>query len=241
MHPTTVKVVLPDHGKIEYAMYFLHGSYCDAQNCLDNMDTEAIANKHNMAIIIPDCGNFFYIDHGVATGNYGKFVGRELVEITRRKFNLPKEREKIIIAGFSMGGYGAIRNGLINSKRFGHIIVLSGAFLFEKSANMLDGTRYAYMKKNLFEAQFKEQAIPGEHDKDYKYLLNKVLAEGKPVPKIYMTAGIEEVLAPLSDDFAEYLDEKKLEYKYEKFHGGHDWDFWRERVEPAIEWCLENI
>ncbi len=238
MHPTTVKVVLPDDGNIEYSMYFLHGSYCDAQNCLDNMDTEAMANKYNMAIIIPDCGNFFYIDQGMPVGNYGKFVGRELVEITRRKFNLPKEREKTIIAGFSMGGYGAIRNGLINSKRFGHIIALSGAFLFENNVNTLEGTRYAYMKKNLFDSQFGEYSLPGNHDKDYRFLINKLIEENKDIPKIYMTAGIEEILAPLSDEFGKYLDTLDVDFKYEKFCGGHDWEFWKERIEPAIDWCI---
>lgn len=44
--------------------------------------------------------------------NYGDFIGRELVELTRKIFPLSHKREDTFIGGLSMGGYGAIPNGI---------------------------------------------------------------------------------------------------------------------------------
>ena len=102
MHPTTVKLVMPCNNKPEYVMIFLHGVLSDANNCVSNMDVQGMADRYKVAFIIPSCGNSFYIDHGVAFGNYGKFVGTELLERMRKQFSLPMDREHTIIAGFSM-------------------------------------------------------------------------------------------------------------------------------------------
>ena len=75
MHPTTVKLVMPCNNKPEYVMIFLHGVLSDANNCVSNMDVQGMADRYKVAFIIPSCGNSFYIDHGVAFGNDGKFVG----------------------------------------------------------------------------------------------------------------------------------------------------------------------
>ena len=92
MHPTTVKLVMPCNNKPEYVMIFLHGVLSDANNCVSNMDVQGMADRYKVAFIIPSCGNSFYIDHGVAFGNYGKFVGTELLERMRTQFSLPMDR-----------------------------------------------------------------------------------------------------------------------------------------------------
>lgn len=237
-HPTTVKVIMPENEKPEKSMYFLHGLLCDAKNCLDNIDMQEIADKYNMAIIIPDCGNFFYIDHGQAIGNYGKFVGNELVRETRRAFSLSKKRENTIIAGFSMGGYGAIRNGLKYHKNFGHILALSPACLFEPSAEKLKDTKFAYYKKVFFDRVFKSRSADDASGENYRYLLSKNLEKGANLPKIYLGCGIEEDLKIISDDFAEFLENKDADFVYRLEHGRHNYDLWNMLLRDALKWCV---
>lgn len=61
---------------------------------------------------MPSGDNAFYIDQPKMNNNYGEFIGRELVELTRKMFPLSDKREDTYIGGLSMGGYGALRNGL---------------------------------------------------------------------------------------------------------------------------------
>lgn len=238
-HPTTVKVVLPENKKPEKTMYFLHGSLCDAKNCLDNIDMQMYANKYNMAIIIPDCGNFFYIDHGVAFGNYGKFVGNELIFVTRKEFDLSDKAENTIIAGFSMGGYGAIRNGLKYHKNFGYIIAMSPACLFEPSANKLKDTKFAYYKRVFFDEVFEHRGMEAKCDENYRYLIDEKIEKGVKLPKIYLSCGIEEDLLKVSDEFSVYLKEKNVDFVYKNEYGDHNYDLWNSNLCDALKWCME--
>lgn len=240
MHPTTVKVVLPDNHKAERTLYFLHGAMCDAKNCLDNVDMQLIADKYKLAVIIPNGGNAFYIDHGVAFGNYGKFVGSELVDMTRNEFELSKNREDTAIAGFSMGGYGAIRNGLKYNKYFGYIIALSPACLFEPSSDKLADTRFAYFKENLFDRVFQERLLNGACTENYRYLIEKAKEKQLFIPKIYLACGKDEELLVLVDEFSEFLKEKDIPHEYIKQKGVHNWNLWSTQIEPAVQWFLRD-
>ncbi|MCR5836685.1 MAG: hypothetical protein K6G88_09260 [Lachnospiraceae bacterium] len=236
MHPTTVKVVTPHMESAERTVYFLHGVLSDAQNVLDNLDLQKYANQYNTAFVIPSCGNSFYIDHGHAFGNYGRFVGNELVSVTRQKFGLSNAREDTCIAGFSMGGYGAIRNGLKYYNNFGSIIAMSPACLYEKSAPKLSETQFAFFKKVFFDDVFKEKTVPGPFDENYKFLLEKLISEKKPVPNIYMTCSGEEDLLMMADEFSQYLNEMGVEHKYVVGNGAHDWKQWTGVFADAMEW-----
>ena len=85
---------------------------------------------------MPDGANRFYLDNPDIGEYYGAYVGEELVEITRRMFPLSRERKDTAIGGLSMGGFGAIRNGLFYADTFGSIIGLSSALITEEVAAM---------------------------------------------------------------------------------------------------------
>lgn len=240
LHPTTVKVVLPERKKAEKTMYFLHGAMCDAKNCLDNVDMQNLADKYGMGIVIPEGGNFFYIDHGPAFGNYGKFVGNELVDVTRNEFGFSKNREDTAIAGFSMGGYGAIRNGIKYAKNYGYIIAMSPACLYEPSAYKMSETRFAYFKETLFDKAFGEKAVPGEFSENYRYLIKQAVEKKKYIPKIYMTCGLDEELLIIDDEFSEFLEKMGINHEYIKEHGFHDWNLWSRQLEPAVKWFIKD-
>lgn len=57
-------------------------------------------------------GNHFYADCEATGEKYGEFIGIELPAFCERLFPLSGKQEDRFIAGLSMGGYGAVRNGL---------------------------------------------------------------------------------------------------------------------------------
>lgn len=66
------------------------------------------AEEKNLAVVMPSGENMFYMDQPNINENYSEFIGKELVKITGKCF-LYRIKEKILlIAGLSMGGYGAI-------------------------------------------------------------------------------------------------------------------------------------
>ena len=98
-------------------LYLLHG-------------IQAWAEANDLAVIMPSGENRFYLDDEKSGERYGEFIGRELVEFTRKLFPLSDRREDTFIAGLSMGGYGALRNGLKYAETFGCVAGLSSALIY---------------------------------------------------------------------------------------------------------------
>lgn len=107
------------------------------------------AEEKNLAVVMPSGANMFYMDYPNANENYSEFIGKELVKITRRMFPLSHKKEDTFIAGLSMGGYGAIRNGLKYHDTFGYIAGLSSAMILEKWGQQMTVLLCSLRKKFL--------------------------------------------------------------------------------------------
>ena len=123
-------------GKPLKTLYLLHGLLGDYNDWPLQTNIQALATRKNLAVIMPSGDNSFFVDAPIPNFDYGRFIGEELVDVTRQMFNLSRKREDTFIAGFSMGGFGALRNGFIYSETFGYIGALSNALnIFELPAS----------------------------------------------------------------------------------------------------------
>ena len=103
----------------------LHGYTGDAASWKLDTPIYSLAAKYNLALIMPDGENSFYLD-GEATGRqYGTFVGKELPDFAHRAFGLSSNREDNFVAGISMGGFGAVHTGLAYPDAFAKIAAFS--------------------------------------------------------------------------------------------------------------------
>ena len=59
---------------------------------------------HGIAIVMIDGDNSFYVDDEQRNAYYSRYVGEEIVEVTRKLLPLSHRREDTFIAGISMGG-----------------------------------------------------------------------------------------------------------------------------------------
>ena len=94
------------------ALVLLHGVLGSDQDWVNQTRILRYAKEKNLALIMPSGENHFYVDQPWNYTNYGEFIGVELPEISRRMFPISRKREDLGIAGLSMGGYGALRNGI---------------------------------------------------------------------------------------------------------------------------------
>ena len=106
-------------------LYLLHGIYGSDLDWVLNTNIQRLARERQLAVVMPAGENHFYTDAGTAGARYGEFIGRELVEVTRKMFRLSERREDTFISGLSMGAYGAFMNGLRYHETFSHAACLS--------------------------------------------------------------------------------------------------------------------
>lgn len=213
--------------KTLYLLHGLHGNYID---WITNSRIRRMAEDRGIAVVLPCGDNSFYVDQAAANNNYGTFVGQELVEITRRMFPLSHKREDTFIGGLSMGGFGALRNGLKYHDTFSAIVSLSGA------VDILQ-TPVSAVQRTFGEAMFGpiEEAI--KSDKNPRVLIEN-LKDAADKPRIYCACGTEDFLLPQNRTCRQLLEQAGFDLTYEEGPGGHTWDFWNTYIQKALDWLL---
>jgi len=217
-------------------LYLLHGITGNDMDWLVGTRIAHYAARKNLAVIMPAGENGFYTDNN-STNRFGEYIGNELVQATRAMFHLSEKREDTFIGGLSMGGYGALRNGLKYSDTFGKIIALSSALITDdavKSTN--EPEQWHFAKREYFEMVFGNPDTIKGGDSDVKELAKKY-AENI---QMYLACGTEDVLLEKNRDYIDYLKSINANYDYIEGPGGHDWDFWDIYIEKAIEWIFQG-
>ena len=66
------------------------------------------------------------------------------------------------------------------------------------------------------------------------------LKKGEKIQPIFMACGSEDFLLNENHEFRDFLLKNKVDVTYKESTGIHEWKFWNEYLEPAIEWLLES-
>jgi S-formylglutathione hydrolase FrmB len=217
-------------------LYLLHGYMGHCTDWLSGSGIHELAIMHDMAVIMPSGENSFYVDNPDIDTYFGEFTGKEIVEFTRALFPLSEKREDTLIGGLSMGGFGAIRNGLKYPEVFGSVIALSSALITDKVGDKTTDFSSMLAGRKYYERTFGNlDELPGS-DNDPKALAKK-LAEGKKqFPNLYMACGTEDFLLMENRDFKDYLDRLGVQFTYQEGPGNHDWKFWNVYIGKALDW-----
>ena len=221
-------------------LYLLHGIFGNYTDWVSGTRIQAWAEANDLAVIMPSGENRFYLDDEKSGELYGEFIGKELVEFTRKLFPLSDKREDTFIAGLSMGGYGAIRNGLKYAENFGCVIGLSAALVHDTWKDADNSAPIFTFRRNYYEAIFGEYDKVKGSDKDPKALLLKLKEEGRPVPKMYLCCGTEDGLVTANRNFRDFLNENGVDLTYVEGPGKHDWVFWDTYIKKVLDWLPLN-
>ncbi|MEE1134280.1 alpha/beta hydrolase family protein [uncultured Methanobrevibacter sp.] len=201
-------------------LYLLHGLYGSDDIFLANTSIQKFAEDHGIAIVIPCGENSFYVDNEKAHAYYGEYVGQELLDITRNIFPLSHKREDTYIAGFSMGGYGAVRNGLKYSHNFSKIGMISAALITDDIADYVSDSN-VLRSRDFYESIFGNLDGIKNSDMDPKFLIDNC----EDLPNIFMACGRDDFLFDKNTDFYEFLKSRDVDATFIQGDGEHTWEF----------------
>lgn len=211
-------------------LYLLHGLYGSDDIFLANTSIQKFAEDNGIAIVIPCGENSFYVDNPKAHAYYGEYVGQELLDITRNIFPLSHKREDTFIAGFSMGGYGAIRNGLKYHENFSKIGMISAALITDDIVNYTDDSN-VLRSRDFYESIFGDLDKLEGSDMDPKALIGNC----PNIPDIYMACGADDFLFEKNTDFNDYLKDNGIDATFVRAPGEHTWEFCDEHIKEFIK------
>lgn len=234
------KIPMPGEKKPEEkplkTLYLLHGIFGNYTDWVSGTNIQRWAEERNLAVVMPSGDNSFYLDHSSGFDNYGHFVGQELVEVTRRMFPLSRRREDTFIGGLSMGGYGAIRNGLTYHENFCRIAAFSAALTFRNLAGGAFDENYILTSKRYAESCFGNLDTVEGSDRDVWALIRELKDKKAEIPAMYLACGLDDRLLGVNQEYAAYLQAQQVNVTFETGNGGHEWDFWHRYVKRALEW-----
>ena len=216
-------------------LYLLNGIYGNNMDWVCASNVMMWAQERSLAVIMPAGENHFYVDCAATGEGYGRFIGEELVEQTRRLFHLSRKREDTYIAGLSMGGYGALRNGLKYADTFGYVAGLSSGLIFDKMKKADNSSGDYTQRRSYYEAIFGDLAALEGSDKDYRALYLKAKEAGN-APRLYLACGTEDFLIEQNRSYRDFLQTQGADLTYEEGPGQHDFTFWNEYLGHVMEW-----
>lgn len=219
-------------------LYLLPGYGGSHQDWILNSTLQDLSCKYHLAIITVAGENSFYVDREATGFAYGKYVGEELVQYTRRLFNLSTRREDTYIGGLSMGGYGALRNGLKYADTFSKIVALSSALIVEEVSKMKPGSWNKVANYDYYVQNFGDLDKLLESDKNPKWLYEKLERDHNEIPEIFMACGSEDFLIEPNRDMVQFLKDHKAPLTYKEGPGVHDWVFWSEYIKQGVCWIM---
>jgi S-formylglutathione hydrolase FrmB len=217
------------------AFYILHGYTGSCMDWFLNSELGDLSAKYGLAFIMPDAENHFYVDDHKRCDLYGEFIGRELVDFTRRVFPLSREAGDTIIGGVSMGGYGALRNGLKYSDVFGHVIAISPAIITQELRAATDEPNHVGATRGFYESVFGDLDKAAESDVDLHWLVNRLHEKGGKFPDIYIACGYNDMLVYESRRLDGHLNALGIQHAYEEGHGTHDYEFFNAYLRHALD------
>ncbi len=231
-----VSLLLPNEGTAHKTLWLLHGLHGDHTSWMRNTSIERYASAHGVAVVMPNAANSWYADTAYGAA-YFSFITEELPALLSEKFSgFRRERESNIIAGLSMGGYGAMKAALTYPERYGACISLSGS---------MDITR-----KNrpyslpLWQGNFGFSLSCAEElagTKEDLFALAKENKEaGRPFPRLFMWCGTEDSLLPANNALSAHLSDLGVSHEYRTSAGDHTWKHWDEKIREGLDFILKN-
>lgn len=203
-------------------LFVLHGRGRHHRSLVDSPAARAALLAAPFHIVLPQGEDGWYIDSPARPADrYGAYLGEVVAWATR---NLPVSRRpaRTGIAGWSMGGYGAVRQAEESSGRFGFVASIIGLLDYPRAETLPEGRNYR-VDIDRFTA-----------DPEVWARLNPLhgveALRGARLSLVLATRGFE---LTMNENFLAVLEGKGLPARVHRLEGGHEFSL-VERALPLV-------
>lgn len=171
---------------------------------------------------MPQANNSWWINaYSIPEDRYEDYLIKDVTEYIEDKYNVDTENQ--YIAGFSMGGYGALVLSLRHPDRFSFAASIAGAIMYPRDTEILDTIpRYEFAVPSTDQAFGK---IPNRYRDEFDpFRLYKYLSL-EDFPYIFLFSGLQDYFSAIPVAQRELADSLKTYgafYEYHELQGGHN-------------------
>lgn len=210
-------------------LYLLHGMGNNHATWTGYTNVEMYAEERQIAVVNMSAENKCYITDG--DDDWFTFLSEELPDFVCGLFPISDRPEDTFIAGLSMGGFGTLVHALNHPERFAALGAFSAAVLQRRMSMTSLYPGRAFGAEN--------PADRGELEAEFSpyKLAERIAAEGRKFPKVYMACGLDDGVIKGNIAFRDKLIELGADVTWDEIEGyGHEWRFWDIEVERFLDW-----
>lgn len=205
--------------------YLLHGLSDDHTAWTRRSSIERYVAGLPLIVVMPNGERGFYTDaKDRPKAAYETNIVRDIVGFVDRTFQTIPTREGRVIAGLSMGGYGAVKLALKYPEIFCAAVSHSGAV--------------AFARRDFGSEDWGREWLPvlGAHSTggpDDPFALAEKIDRAK-LPALRIDCGVDDFLIEENRAFDAHLTALNIPHEYEEHAGGHSWEYWDTHVQETI-------
>ncbi len=213
-------------------LYLLHGWNASYASWLASTYLQQYAAEYRLIIIMPEGDNGWYTDSAtVASDKYETYFFQELIPDVDSRFRTIRQRAGRAVAGYSMGGFGALKFGLLYPGEFAFAGSMSGAL--DAAARTDDPS---------IMQTFGPADSPARMRGNLQKLVRDYPAERFSIlPYFYLDCGTEDPWLASNRELAAVFLERGMTHEYRQLHGGHIWPYWDRQVREVLRLAAENM
>lgn len=209
-------------------VYLLHGLYGSHENWETRTDLVKYARSLPFIIVMPDADDSWYVNSATRPQDrYEDYIIKDLLNEVESRFRVLRLRSARMIAGLSMGGYGALKYALKYPQTFGMAASISGAF---NAPAELAAERPEFAQK--LQEVFGEPQSATRIANDLLLLIEN--HQPGTTPYLYLDCGTGDYFLAANRRVAAALATNHVAYEYHEVPGIHDWEFWNRQVEVVL-------
>jgi putative tributyrin esterase len=214
-------------------IYLLHGLFGSSANWTTLTKLPVYAQCYDAIIVTPEGENGWYTDYdSIAANKHESYIIKELIPEIDAKYRTISKREGRVIAGLSMGGYGALKFAF----KYPEMFILAGSF-----SGALGAATYGSspgmesIVKTIDDAMGPRGNATRTSNDLFAMVRNASPEKIKALPFVYLDCGTEDSLFFQNNrEFVALLIEKKIPHEYRELPGAHNWEYWNKQVQEFL-------
>ncbi len=184
----------------------------DNEAWLHRANIVALCDKYRVAVAMIGGENKWYLDSSPIDA-WHSYISKELPDFLFGNFS-KLDPDRLLLAGVSMGGYGALYNGLKYPEKYSAVVSLSPA---TKPDGYIDEQQVGTLKELFLSAK-------------------------DNLPYIYLAIGNKDFIYEQSEEFNTWLKTNIGSVQYRMVEGyGHTWDFWALEMDKCLQELKEKV
>ena len=205
--------------------YLLHGLSDDHTAWTRRSSIERYVAGLPLIVVMPNGERGFYTDaKDRPKAAYETNLIRDVIGFVDRTFQTVPTREGRVVAGLSMGGYGAVKLALKYPDLFCAAVSHSGAVGF---------ARRTFAEGDWGREWLSVLGPNAAGGPDDPYALAEKLDPAKR-PALRIDCGVDDFLIEDNRAFHAHLTDLGVLHEYQEHPGAHDWAYWDEHVQDTI-------